>query len=88
MIVKSFDKGIRDLPYGHCLVAGIKKSTQATSKVICKDSAKKSRVKCFVKLVNYQHLMPTRYTLDVDLKDVVTADALQTKDKKVSACNL
>ncbi|XWS36806.1 hypothetical protein CRYUN_Cryun20dG0117400 [Craigia yunnanensis] len=87
VIVRSFDEGTRDRPYGHCLVAGIKKYP---SKVIRKDSAKKtakkSRVKCFVKLVNYQHLMPTRYTLDVDLKDVVTADALQTKDKKVSAC--
>ncbi|KAK8270137.1 hypothetical protein V6Z11_1Z066800 [Gossypium hirsutum] len=87
VIVRSFDDGTRDRPYGHCLVAGIKKYP---SKVIRKDSAKKtakkSRVKCFVKLVNYQHLMPTRYTLDVDLKDVVTVDALQTKDKKVAAC--
>ncbi|GMI77042.1 hypothetical protein like AT4G15000 [Hibiscus trionum] len=87
VIVKSFDEGTRDRPYGHCLVAGIKKYP---SKVIRKDSAKKtakkSRVKCFVKLVNYQHLMPTRYTLDVDLKDVVPVDALQTNDKKVAAC--
>ncbi|CBI27167.3 unnamed protein product, partial [Vitis vinifera] len=58
-------------------------------KVIRKDSAKKtakkSRVKAFIKLVNYNHLMPTRYTLDVDLKDVVTVDALQSRDKKVTA---
>ncbi|KAK9011388.1 hypothetical protein V6N11_044240 [Hibiscus sabdariffa] len=47
---------------------------------------KKSRVKCFLKLVNYQHVMPTRYTLDVDLKDVVSVDSLQSKDQKVSAC--
>jgi large subunit ribosomal protein L27e len=57
--------------------------------VIKKDSAKKtakkSRVKAFVKLVNYQHLMPTRYTLDVDLKDTVVPDVLQAKDKKVTA---
>ncbi|KAG6790080.1 hypothetical protein POTOM_006226 [Populus tomentosa] len=87
VIVRSFDDGTRDRPYGHCLVAGIKKYP---SKVIKKDSAKKtakkSRVKCFIKLVNYQHLMPTRYTLDVDLKDVVTADCLSSKDKKVTAC--
>ncbi|KAF5746962.1 60S ribosomal protein L27-like [Tripterygium wilfordii] len=30
--------------------------------------------------------MPTRYTLDLDLKDIVTIDSLQSKDKKVSAC--
>ncbi|KAM7278671.1 hypothetical protein ACFE04_005805 [Oxalis oulophora] len=86
VIVKSFDDGSRDRPYGHCLVAGLKKYPK---KVIKKDSAKKtakkSRVKCFVKLVNYQHLMPTRYTLDVDLKEVVTSDVLATKEKKVSA---
>ncbi|XWS33171.1 hypothetical protein CRYUN_Cryun22dG0056600 [Craigia yunnanensis] len=87
VIVKSIDDGTRDRPYGHCLVAGIKKYP---SKVIRKDSskktAKKSRVKCFLKLVNYQHVMSTRYTLDVDLKDVVNVDSLQSKDKKISAC--
>ncbi|CAH8330856.1 unnamed protein product, partial [Eruca vesicaria subsp. sativa] len=71
---------------GHCLVAGLKKYP---SKVIRKDSAKKtakkSRVKCFIKVVNYQHLMPTRYTLDVDLKEVATLEALSSKDKKVAA---
>ncbi|CAL5183084.1 unnamed protein product [Lathyrus oleraceus] len=86
VIVKTFDDGTREKPYGHCLVAGIKKYP---SKVIKKDSAKKtakkSRVKAFVKLVNYQHLMPTRYTLDVDLKDAVVPDVLQSKDKKVTA---
>ncbi|KAL2340174.1 hypothetical protein Fmac_008114 [Flemingia macrophylla] len=86
VIVRTFDEGTRERPYGHCMVAGIKKYP---SKVIRKDSAKKtakkSRVKAFVKLVNYQHLMPTRYTLDVDLKDVVTLDVLHSKDKKLTA---
>ncbi|XP_052207348.1 60S ribosomal protein L27-3-like [Diospyros lotus] len=85
VIVRSFDDGTRDRPYGHCLVAGISKYPK---KVIRKDSAKKtakkSRVKAFVKLVNYNHIMPTRYTLDVDLKDVVSLDALQSRDKKVT----
>ncbi|RWR85720.1 60S ribosomal protein L27-3 [Cinnamomum micranthum f. kanehirae] len=86
VIVRSFDDGTRDRAYGHCLVAGIAKYPK---KVIRKDSAKKtakkSRVKAFIKLVNYNHIMPTRYTLDVDLKDVVTVDALQSRDKKVAA---
>ncbi|KAK2971990.1 hypothetical protein RJ640_005010 [Escallonia rubra] len=86
VIVRSFDDGTRDRPYGHCLVVGISKYPK---KVIRKDSAKKtakkSRVKAFIKLVNYNHIMPTRYTLDVDLKDVVTPDALQSRDKKVTA---
>ncbi|KVI05053.1 KOW-like protein [Cynara cardunculus var. scolymus] len=87
VIVRQFDEGTRDRPYGHCLVAGIAKYPK---KVIRKDSAKKtakkSRVKAFIKLVNYNHIMPTRYTLDVDLKDVVTVDTLQSRDKKVTAC--
>ncbi|KAG8365225.1 hypothetical protein BUALT_Bualt18G0082200 [Buddleja alternifolia] len=86
-IVKNFDDGTRDRAYGHCLVAGVAKYP---SKVIRKDSAKKqakkSRVKAFVKVVNYNHIMPTRYTLDVDLKDVVSPDALVSRDKKVTAC--
>ncbi|XP_068657196.1 large ribosomal subunit protein eL27x-like [Aristolochia californica] len=86
VIVRSFDDGTRDRPYGHCLVAGVSKYPK---KVIRKDSAKKtakkSRVKAFIKLVNYNHIMPTRYTLDVDLKDVVSLDTLQSRDKKVAA---
>ncbi|VFQ94482.1 unnamed protein product [Cuscuta campestris] len=86
VIVKCFDDGPQGRSYGRCLVAGIAKYP---AKIIRKDSekkrAKKSRVKVFVKMVNYKHIMPTRYTLDVDLKKVVTPDCLQTRDKKVTA---
>ncbi|MQM07309.1 hypothetical protein Taro_040149 [Colocasia esculenta] len=77
VIVKNIDDGTHDRAYGDCLVAGIYKYPK---KVIRKDSAKKtvkkSRMKAFVKLVNYNHIMPTRYALDVDLKDMVTPDIL------------
>ncbi|EPS70266.1 hypothetical protein M569_04494 [Genlisea aurea] len=86
VIVKNYDDGTRDRPYGHCLVAGVAKYP---GKVIRKDSAKKqakkSRVKAFIKVVNYNHIMPTRYTLDVDLREVLSPDALVTRDKKVTA---
>ncbi|KAG5630516.1 hypothetical protein H5410_002233, partial [Solanum commersonii] len=82
----AFDEETRDRPYGHYLVAGVSKYPK---KVICKDSAKKqakiSRMKAFIKLVNYNHIMPTRYTINGDLKDVVNADVLQARDKKVTA---
>lgn len=42
-------------------------------------------VQTFIKVVNYQHLMPTRYTLEVDLKSVVTADTVDNSTKKVEA---
>ncbi|KAH0863054.1 hypothetical protein HID58_080265, partial [Brassica napus] len=60
VIIRSFDDGNRERPYGHCLVAGLKKYPS-------------------------KHLMPTRYTLDVDLKEVATLEALSSKDKKVAA---
>jgi hypothetical protein len=40
----------------------------------------------FVKAVNYQHLMPTRYTLEVELKGVVAPDALDNSTKRKEAC--
>ncbi|KAL5719121.1 Large ribosomal subunit protein eL27x [Ranunculus cassubicifolius] len=86
VIIGQFDQGTRDRPYGHCLVAGISKYPK---KVIRKDSAKKtakkSRVKAFIKLVNYNHIMPTRYTLDVDLKDVANLETFQTAAKEIKA---
>ncbi|KAE8777417.1 60S ribosomal protein L27-3 [Hordeum vulgare] len=87
VIVRVFEEGTRELPYGHCMVAGLAKYPK---KVIRKDSAKKtakkSRVKVFLKLVNFTHLMPTRFTLNVDLKEVVSGapDSLTTKDKKLT----
>ena len=50
-----------------------------------KKLAKRSSMKVFVKMVNYNHLMPTRYTLDVDLKATVTPDTVDNKDKRKDA---
>ncbi|KAE8806862.1 60S ribosomal protein L27-3 [Hordeum vulgare] len=75
-------------PNGHCLVAGLAKyPKKEIRKDSVKNTAKKSRVKVFLKLVNFTHLMPTRYTLDADLKEVVSGapDSLTTKDKKLTA---
>jgi len=32
------------------------------------------QVKPFIKFTNYNHIMPTRYALDVELKSIVTSD--------------
>ena len=39
-----------------------------------------------VKTVNYQHLMPTRYSLDVDLKTVFTSEAYSSRENLRGAC--
>merc|ERR1712153_239511 len=68
VIVKTFDEGTPDRPYGHCLVAGIQKYPLKVSKSMDEKKIKKrSKLKAFMKCVNYTHLMPTRYTLEVEL---------------------
>ncbi|CAK0743452.1 60S ribosomal protein L27 [Coccomyxa viridis] len=84
VIVKNNDDGTSGRPYGHAIVAGLAKEPR---KVIKRSSIKKqekrSKVKTFLKVVNYQHLMPTRYTLDVDLKSLVTADVVENSSKRI-----
>ena len=51
----------------------------------CPYADKAVYLQTFVKVVNYQHLMPTRYTLDVDLKGIVTQEALDNSTKRTEA---
>ena len=65
MILKPYDDGTKVHPFGHALVAGIQRYPgKITARMGKKRIAKRSKVKPFVKLINYNHLMPTRYTLD------------------------
>lgn len=62
IIVKNYDDGTQDRPYGHALVAGIDKYPLKVTKPMGKKRvAKRSKIKSFVKVINYNHLMPTRY---------------------------
>ena len=36
----------------------------------------RTQIKPFLKCVNYNHVMPTRYALDVELKSIVTSDVV------------
>ena len=78
LIVKTFDDGTQDRPYGHCLVAGIMKYPLKVTKPMSeKKIAKRSKIKPFVKYLNYSHLMPTRYVVDMDnLKKVVESHGM------------
>lgn len=61
VVVKTYDEGSNDRPYGHTLVAGIdtypRRITKSMSKKVV---ARRNRIKPFLKVVNYNHLMPTR----------------------------
>ena len=62
VVVKTHDDGSNDRPYGHALVAGIDRyPLKVTKKMGKKRVAKRTRVKTFLKVLNYNHLMPTRY---------------------------
>ncbi|XP_051007546.1 60S ribosomal protein L27-like [Acomys russatus] len=84
VIVKNIDG-----PYNHALVTGIdrypRKVTAAMGK---KKIAKRSKIKSFVKVDNYNHLMPTRYSVDIPLdktvvnKDVFRDPALKRKARR------
>merc|ERR1712122_13018 len=68
VIVKTYDEGSADKPYGHALVAGVERYPRAVTKSMGKKKMKvRSKVKPFIRVYNYNHLMPTRHSLDIAL---------------------
>merc|ERR1711948_22219 len=84
VIVKNFDDGTEDRKYPHAILAGIDRYPLKVNKKMSKKKvAKRSRIKPFVKAVNYNHVMPTRYVLkDVSLKAAVGPNALDKGKRK------
>ena len=79
VIVKNYDEGTQDKPFGHALVTGIERyPRKVTRKMSKKKIKKRSKVKAFCKVYNFNHLMPTRYSVDVNFdKGVVNKDAFR-----------
>merc|ERR1712098_760645 len=85
VILKSNDDGGKERPYGNCVVTGVAKAPLPITRSMCKPTPKmkklvqrRSRVKTFVKFVNYTHVMPTRYSVEntmvKNLKGALTTD--------------
>jgi large subunit ribosomal protein L27e len=52
--------------FGHALIAGIDRYPHKVTKPMSKRKIKlRSKIKPFIKVVNYIHMMPTRYTVDI-----------------------
>ncbi|GMF04683.1 unnamed protein product [[Candida] boidinii] len=87
VIVKPHDEGTKSHPFPHAIVAGIDRvPLKVTKNMGAKKIAKRTRVKPFVKLVNYNHLMPTRYSFEVEsFKNAVTTEALSEPSQKRDA---
>jgi large subunit ribosomal protein L27e len=85
VIVKQHDEGKKDRKFSHALVAGIQRAPlRVTRKMSSKKIARRSKLKPFVKLVNYNHILPTRFqvTGEIDLKPVCSEDKLANKDSR------
>ncbi|KAK9844805.1 hypothetical protein WJX74_007046 [Apatococcus lobatus] len=86
VIVKNFDDGTSGRQYGHAIVCGLAKEPRKVIKrSSLKTQNKRSRVKTFIKVVNYQHMMPTRYTLDIDLKNMASNEVMESHSKRLEA---
>jgi large subunit ribosomal protein L27e len=86
VVVKATDEGNADKRFGHCLVAGIDRYPRKIVKAMSqKKKDKRTKIKPFLKVLNYNHIMPTRYSVDFDLKKQVEetgTDASKIKETR------
>ncbi|RKF78317.1 60S ribosomal protein L27-B [Golovinomyces cichoracearum] len=87
VIIQPFDSGNKSHPYPHSLVAGIERyPSQVTRRMSKARQAKRSKVKPFIKIINYNHMMPTRYTLELEgLKNVLNLDTFKEVSQREDA---
>nr|XP_055242681.1 60S ribosomal protein L27-like [Gorilla gorilla gorilla] len=88
IIVKNIDDGTLECPVSCSLVAGTDCYPCKVTAAMGKKSTQRSKTKSFVKVYNYNHLMPTRHSVDTPLdktvinKDVFRDPALKHKAQK------
>ncbi|KAI6041470.1 60s ribosomal protein l27 [Pisolithus marmoratus] len=87
VVIKQVDEGTKDRPYAHAIVAGIERyPRKVTRRMGTKKVQRRSRVKPFIKTVNYSHLFPTRYALELEgLKGVISADTFKEPSQREDA---
>lgn len=101
MVVKTFDDGTAERKFGHAIgaifwldsrgykvlaVAGIDRYPRKVTRAMSKEKiAKRTKIKPFLKHINYSHLMPTRYVVDLDLKKIVEDQSLKGGENRVLA---
>merc|ERR1712071_77043 len=66
------DDNTKERPYGHCVVVGVAKTPLPTPKMK-KLVKKRSTIKPFVKMVNFTHVMPTRYSVESSMSKALKA---------------
>ena len=90
VIVKQFDEGKKGRTFSHALVAGVERPPLRVAKRMSKaKQQRRSKLKPFVKIVNYNHILPTRFQVTGEfaqggheLKQVVTEDKLSNTETR------
>ncbi|KAF1816304.1 hypothetical protein P152DRAFT_118672 [Eremomyces bilateralis CBS 781.70] len=87
VIIQPQDSGNKSHPFPHALVAGIERyPSKVTRRMSAARVTRRSKVKPFIKVINYNHLMPTRYTLDLEgLKGAVNNDTFKEVSQREEA---
>ncbi|KAI0708531.1 60S ribosomal protein L27 [Earliella scabrosa] len=87
VVIKQLDEGTKERPYPHAIVAGVERyPLKVTKRMGAKKVAKRSKVKPFIKVVNYSHLFPTRYALELEgLKGVVGSETFKEVSQREDA---
>lgn len=87
VIVQPSDTGSKAHPFPFAIVAGIERYPSKVTKRMGKKLVdRRSKVKPFIKVVNYNHLMPTRYTLELEgLKGVVSSETFKEVSQREDA---
>ncbi|CUV04243.1 unnamed protein product [Cryptosporidium hominis] len=87
VVVNTFESGTKDRPFPFVLVAGVEKAPLKVHKRLSKEKLKKkSTIKPFLKSINMNHVMPTRYVVsDFDIKPLLQGIDMQEADGKKQA---
>ena len=66
VVLRVYEEGSKEKPFARALVVGISKAPRKVTKAMDAEAvAKRLKVYPFVKTINLQHVMPTRYNLDI-----------------------
>lgn len=88
VVVSVSEQGNADRPFGHAVVAGVAAPPRKVHKRMSKKKIEQRvKVRSFIKTVNFNHMMPTRYvvTSDFDFKTILDERAqLKEMKKKIS----
>ncbi|KAH9020024.1 60S ribosomal protein L27 [Lactarius pseudohatsudake] len=84
VIIKQVDDGTKERQYAHAIVAGIERyPRKVTKRMGAKRLARRSKVKPFIKVVNYSHLFPTRYSVELDgLKGILSSETFKEPSQR------